>query len=93
MDSSTAHFGVFKSTEVIGILSIYRVQNKEIDISGSWQLRAMAITESERSKGHGFKLLREAESYASSQGGMCIWANARSSATGFYEKSGFSTMG
>jgi len=78
---------------IVGILSIYKVQNNEIDISKSWQLRVMATKENVRGKGYGAKLLVEAESYAEKQGAKCIWANARLNALGFYERFGYSVKG
>ena len=93
LDSHTAHFGAYRSGEIVGILSIYKVQNNAIDIAESWQLRAMATTADIRGKGYGSKLIHEAEQYASHQGARCIWANSRLNAVGFYENHGYSSIG
>lgn len=93
MDLMTAHFGAFDLDEIVGIVSIYQVQNSQLDISNSWQLRAMATKEKVRGQGFGFKLLNAAESYALDLGGKCVWANARLNAVAFYEKSGYSVQG
>ncbi len=93
LDSTTAHYGVFERRGIVGILSIYKVQNKKIDIPDSWQLRAMATSEDVRGKGYGLKLLQEAESYVKTYEAKCIWANSRLGAVGFYKRSGYSSMG
>jgi ribosomal protein S18 acetylase RimI-like enzyme len=92
-DELTAHLGIFEADELVGILSIYKVQNNEIEIPDSWQLRAMATSTGARGKGYGFKLLNAAEVYASQHQALCIWANARVSALGFYQKAGYRIMG
>jgi GNAT superfamily N-acetyltransferase len=74
-DELTAHLGIFEADELVGILSIYKVQNNEIEIPDSWQLRAMATSTGARGKGYGFKLLNAAEVYASQHQALCIWAN------------------
>lgn len=92
-DDLTTHFGVFDEDELVGILSIYNVQHPDIKTPNSWQLRAMATAESGRGKGYGFKLLHAAESYAATYHAQCIWANARSTALGFYEKADYRVLG
>jgi len=92
-DATTAHFGAFHSGRIVGILSVYRASNEQLDMAHSWQLRAMATSEDHRGKGLGLRLLEAAESYVSTQGGKCIWANARLHALGFYEKAGYAAHG
>ncbi|MBL4584852.1 MAG: GNAT family N-acetyltransferase [Pseudomonadales bacterium] len=98
LDSTTVHYGVINAQAIVGILSLYRVNHEEIDIPQSWQLRAMATCESARGKGYGIKLIEKAESYIKSGYthcilGQCIWANARTSALGFYQKLGYLSVG
>jgi GNAT superfamily N-acetyltransferase len=89
LDVTTAHYGAFISEEIVGILSVYKAKNDQIDVLESWQFRAMATKENVRGKGLALKLFKELELYVLSQGGRCIWANARSKAVGFYEKAGY----
>lgn len=92
-DSTTAHFGAICSEEIVGILSVYKINHDAIDISDSWQLRAMATAESVRGKGYGAKLIEQVESAIANQDVQCIWANARINAVGFYQNLNYSIVG
>lgn len=87
----TRHFGVVDTqNNIVGIVSVYRNSNPAISTGDiSYQIRAMAITPACRGQGLGNLLLSAAENYAKLCGARLIWANARSSAIGFYTKAGF----
>jgi GNAT superfamily N-acetyltransferase len=57
--------------------------------SPSWRLRAMVVAEAERGSGVGRAVLDRAVELAVSRGVGSLWAEARSSALGFYERSGW----
>lgn len=88
----TRHFGaVDRQDNILGVVSVYRQDNLAIPASDiSYQIRAMAIAPACRGQGLGNLLLTAAVNYAKSCCASLIWANARSSAIGFYTKAGFS---
>ncbi len=57
------------------------------------RLRQMAVTSGLQGKGIGKALIRFAENVASDRGFTTICMHARKSATGFYEKLGYQTIG
>ncbi|WP_319381813.1 GNAT family N-acetyltransferase [Thiomicrorhabdus sp.] len=93
LEPDTVHLGAFSGTELVGILSVYRVGQPAFELSECWQFRAMATAESVRGQGCGRKLLEQAQMHVRGQGGECLWANARSHAIGFYEKLDFAVYG
>jgi len=86
----TRHFGALDSDNtIVGIVSLYRKEFPGIAGADSYQLRGMATSPVCRGKGVGRLLLTCAENYALSAGADKIWANARSSAIGFYTNYGY----
>jgi len=55
----------------------------------SWRLRAMVVAEADRGSGVGRAVLDRAVELAAAQGVGSLWAEARSSALGFYESAGW----
>lgn len=88
-DNSTHHLGCYVNKELVGIVSIYERSNSEIYSGCGFQIRAMATSEAVRGKGLGASLLKSAEELAFKSGANYIWANARTSAIGFYKKAGY----
>ena len=58
-----------------------------------WRLRAMVVAEADRGTGVGRAVLGRAVALADAQGARSLWAEARSSALGFYERSGWTVIG
>lgn len=92
-DSSTFHLGCILNNDLCGIVSIYKRSNEHLHLGSGFQIRAMATCENVRGKGIGLKLLREAENIAFNLDADYIWANARSTAIGFYIKAGYKVIG
>lgn len=88
-DSSTHHLGCYLNKQLVGIVSIYERSNFELQSGCGYQIRAMATSETVRGQGLGFSLLKAAEELAFKSGANYLWANARSSAIGFYKKAGY----
>lgn len=87
---NTRHFGAIDKTDkIVGIVSVYRNDNPSIKIENAYQIRAMATDSTCRGKGVGKLLLAAVEKYAKAEGSPLVWANARTSATGFYTKEGY----
>jgi GNAT superfamily N-acetyltransferase len=60
---------------------------------GWWQLRGMAVEPRHQGTGVGRCLLAEAEGELRAAGGTGLWANARDTAIGFYERAGWVVVG
>lgn len=91
--STTKHFGVFSNeNKLLGIASIFYKDNPSIQCKNIFQLRGMASIQDVRGQGVGSLLLSAAENYVRDQGSNLIWANARTSAIGFYTKLGYSLI-
>lgn len=58
-----------------------------------WRLRAMVVSEAVRGTGIGRVVLDRAVQLAAGQGAGSLWAEARSSALGFYERAGWTVVG
>lgn len=80
------HFGLYYQYELTGVVSLF--------IDGTTaQFRKMAVLPADQGKGFGLQLLKYLVDYCRSQGIKNLWCNARVSATGFYQKIGFETIG
>lgn len=80
------HFGLYYQYELTGVVSLF--------IDGTTaQFRKMAVLPANQGKGFGLQLLKYLVDYCRSQGIKNLWCNARVSATGFYQKIGFETIG
>jgi GNAT superfamily N-acetyltransferase len=60
---------------------------------GWWQLRGMAVEPRHQGTGVGRMLLTDAEAVLREMGAAGLWANARDSAIGFYEREGWVVVG
>ena len=57
------------------------------------QLRAMAVHDDHQGRGLGAILIAAGAAHATAIGAEMLWANARDSALGFYERQGFEAVG
>ena len=88
---STRHFGAIDAAgNIVGVVSVYQKTHTAIKAEDACQIRAMATGSACRGQGVGRLLLAAVEEHAKSRGSSLIWANARSSAVGFYTKAGYS---
>jgi predicted GNAT family N-acyltransferase len=87
---ATAHFVAMDQTgAVVSTGSIYcECQPGRAEANG-WRLRGMATSSHLLGKNLGTMVLEACIAYAACEGAGEIWCNARTSATGFYEKFGF----
>ena len=85
-DQDGIHFGAFADNQLIGIISLF-------NRNGDFQFRKFAIEPEYQGNGTGNALLTYITDFAKAEGGTRIWCNARSTATGFYDKNGFSHTG
>lgn len=90
---STTHLGLFYHEKLTGIISVFKNKNSTFSAENQFQIRGMAILEEFQTNGFGSQLLEAAELEIRKQKPALIWFNARESAVGFYEKSGYKTQG
>lgn len=88
-----AHLGAFVEDDLVGIISVYPQSHPQVDASKAWRIRGMATLPSVRGLGLGMSLLQAAEAHVAQQQGAVLWANARLSAMGFYERAGYQKLG
>lgn len=87
--SSTIHLGYFTDKNLVGIISLYQKSSPLFSQKKQCQLRGMAVLPNVQKSGIGKALLTKAEEIAQQQNYELIWFNARESAVGFYEKTGY----
>lgn len=91
---STIHFGGFVNNELVGIISLFKNDNPLFDEEeNQYQIRGMAVLDYFRKYGLGKKLVEYSEDYLKQNNISIIWFNARESAVGFYQKSGYEIIG
>jgi len=85
-DQDALHFGAFTDNKLVAVVSLF-------DKNGDFQFRKLAVDPNYQGKGIGNELLTYITGFARNEGGKRIWCNARSTATGFYDKNGFNHTG
>jgi predicted GNAT family N-acyltransferase len=90
---TTVHFGLFTNQELAAIISVFKKTNTLFAKKEQFQVRGMAVLEHYRKEGFGKTLLIHCEQYCITQNAQLIWFNARTTATGFYEKMGYQKKG
>lgn len=86
-EPDTHHFAAIDNAgHIQGVVSAFRRKNPLITGRYPYQIRAMAVSSRCRGQGLGRILLASAEDYIKSLGSTVVWANARSSAVGFYRR-------
>ena len=86
MDREGYHFGAFTDNKLVGVVSLFP-DGKDL------QFRKLAVDPAFQRRGVGSALLDHVESFALQNGGIRIWCNARTTATGFYLESGYGRTG
>ncbi|BCY27401.1 GNAT family N-acetyltransferase [Flavobacterium okayamense] len=92
-EETTIHLGVFYKEKIIGIASLFKIDNASFKESNQFQLRGMAVLDEFRKEGIGTLLINEAEKICKSNSSDLLWFNARESAVPFYLKLNFKTFG
>lgn len=89
-----AHVGAFDGELVVGCATVIPSPYPGDDggagaIESAWQLRGMAVSPDRQGSGIGALVLGEALILVAATGAPALWANARSTALGFYAAMGF----
>ncbi|OOG78715.1 GNAT family N-acetyltransferase [Flavobacterium sp. A45] len=90
---STRHFGYYRNDDLVGIISLFKVNSNSFASDEQYQIRGMAVVELHQKKGIGELLVRYCEVYCKKLQSDLIWFNARTAAVGFYEKLGYAKVG
>jgi GNAT superfamily N-acetyltransferase len=90
---TTTHFGLFLNEAIIGVVSLFEATNKLFPQKKQFQIRGMAVLKEHSKQGFGKTLLQHCEKYCRNQHANLVWFNARTEATGFYEKMGYQKTG
>ncbi|TSD65979.1 GNAT family N-acetyltransferase [Inquilinus sp. KBS0705] len=85
-DNHGYHFGAFEDNALVAVVSLFQRDN-------DWQFRKFAVSDTVQKQGIGRQLLIYITNFVIREQGTRLWCNARLSATGFYEKQGFTKTG
>jgi GNAT superfamily N-acetyltransferase len=86
VDEDGVHFGAFVDNKLAGVISLFQEGN-------IFQFRKFAVDVVFQNKGIGAALLNYVSDFATQNGGIKLWCNARLDAEGFYLKKGFVQTG
>lgn len=84
-DDSGLHFGLFRDGVLLSVVSLF-IENDTA------QFRKFATETAEQGKGYGAKLLAHIIQESIERNVKTFWCNARTSASGFYEKFGLAVV-
>lgn len=87
------HFGIVEDESVIATSTWFIKECPEAPGVVAVQLKGMAVENSLQSGGYGAQLIQAGVALATARNAEIVWARARDSALGFYEKCGFHTVG
>ena len=92
-DGRTVHFGVVDADQLVAVSTWGREPCPAYDTESAVRLRGMAVEPAHQGRGIGRLLLAAGLGWAADQGAALVWANARDTALGFYEREGFTCVG
>jgi phosphoribosylformimino-5-aminoimidazole carboxamide ribotide isomerase len=85
-DTGGQHWGLYKEGILVSVMSVF--------VEGSaLQFRKFATVTAQQGKGHGSMLLQYVMDWAAQHRIKSIWCNARTTATGLYQKFGMQPVG
>ena len=93
-DDVAVHIGAWEDAALVGCATVFADRwLGPPEVADAWRLRGMAVDPSRQGGGVGTQVLREAVSAARDAGAPVIWANARTTALGFYLRHGWRVAG
>lgn len=87
------HLGVVRNGDVIGTSTWFLKECPEHLGTPAMQLKGMAVDDVLQTRGVGRQLIEAGIAVATERGAHIVWARARDTAIGFYEKCGFTVIG
>ena len=92
-DIQTIHLGAFIDGKLVSVASFYFNNNAQFGQNVQYQLRGMATLPDYQHLGFSKELLKFGFPMIKRNSCELVWCNARSSAEGFYQKTGFEAVG
>ena len=92
-DDNTIHLGAFIDGKLVSVASFYFNNNPRFDTDVQYQLRGMATLPEFQNQGFSKELLKVGFPLIKRNFCELVWCNARTSAEGFYQKTGFEAVG
>ena len=87
------HLGIVRDGDVIGTSTWFLKECPEQLGTSAMQLKGMAVDDALQTSGVGRQLIDAGIALATERGAHIVWARARDTAIGFYEKCGFAVVG
>jgi GNAT superfamily N-acetyltransferase len=87
------HLAIRVDGDVVATSTWFSKECPELPGQSAVQLKGMAVDDSLQTTGFGRALIDAGISLAKERGATLVWARARDTAVGFYEKCGFSVIG
>lgn len=92
-DDQTIHLGAFIDKNLVSVASFYFNNNPRFNENVQYQLRGMATLPEHQNKGFSKELLKFGFPMIKRNFCELVWCNARTSAEGFYQQTGFEAIG
>ena len=96
-DEGAVHVGAWDDDMLVGCATVFPEpwpgSDRLAAVADAWRLRGMAVDPSMQGTGVGRLVLAEGAIAAREGGASVLWANARTSALGFYERMGWKIIG
>ena len=92
-DDQTIHLGAFIDGKLVSVASFYFNNNPQFNANVQYQLRGMATLPDHQNQGLSKELLKFGFPLIKQNFCELVWCNARTSAEGFYTKTGFESIG
>lgn len=91
--ADVVHLVIRENDEVVATSTWFSKECPEAPGRAAVQLKGMAVDDALQTTGHGRALIEAGLAWAAGRGAALVWARARDSAVGFYEKCGFTIAG
>ncbi len=92
-DDQTIHLGAFIDGKLVSVASFYFSNNPRFPENVQYQLRGMATLPEHQNQGFSKELLKFGFPMIKRNFCELVWCNARTSAEGFYQQTGFECIG
>jgi predicted GNAT family N-acyltransferase len=89
----TTHFGLFYKNNLIGVASVFKINNDLFKGNIHFQLRGMAVLNEYQGLGYGKIIMENVCNFVEVKKAHVLWFNARENAVPFYTNFGFSICG
>ena len=93
LSPDAVHFGILRDGEAIATSTWFMKECPAQPGPAAMQLKGMAVDDTLQTSGLGRQLIDAGVSLAKERNALLVWARARDSAIGFYEKCGFTVVG